>query len=78
MLLALVSLLLILVSGDSLSGVFAVLIIQPWGTVLVWVMDGSGLDSVLINILFMLGGAILNAWCIYKLLSWLMGRRGGA
>jgi hypothetical protein len=74
LLLAVASLIFIFVSGDSLAGVFAVLVIQPWGSWLVWVMDIAGIDSLLFNLLFMSAGALLNCWIIYKTVTWLVFR----
>jgi hypothetical protein len=74
LLLAVASLAFIFVSGDSLAGVFAVLVIQPWGSWLVWVMDIAGMDSFFFNLLFMSGGALLNSWVIYKVVAWLVAR----
>ena len=55
----------------SLAGVYAVVIIQPWSTILVWFMDATGLDSVVFNWGFLLLGALINTWLIYKLVAWL-------
>lgn len=77
LLLALASLAFIFVSGDSLAGVFAVLVIQPWGTLLVWIMDAAAIDSLAFNLLFMFGGALLNAWIIYRVVAWVVGRFRG-
>ena len=66
---ALGSLLLIFVSGDSLAGVFAAMLIQPWAPVLAWLTAQTGLDSFLFNMVFMLGGAVCNAWLIWLLTS---------
>ena len=77
MLIALASLALIFVSGDNLAGVFAVLVIQPWGTLLVWIMDAAAIDSLVFNLSFMSGGALLNAWLIYRVVAWLVARFRG-
>ena len=61
---------LVFVSDDGLAGVFAVLIIQPWASALVWIMDTIGFDSFVFNVLFMLAGAAVNAWLIYRIISW--------
>ena len=74
MLIALASLALIFVSGDNLAGVFAVLVIQPWGTLLIWIMDAAAIDSLVFNLLFMFGGAWLNAWIIYRVVAWVVAR----
>ena len=70
---ALAALALPLITGPhaSLAGVYAVLIIQPWSTILVWFMDASGLDSMVFNWGFLLLGALINTWLIYKLVAWL-------
>ena len=62
----------VFVADDSLAGVLAVLVIQPWGSVLVWLMDKIGMDSFLFNVLFMLAGALVNGWLIYRIISWFM------
>jgi hypothetical protein len=61
---------LVFVVDDGLAGVFAVMIIQPWGSVLVWIMDTFGIDSFVFNVLFMLAGAAVNGWLIYRIISW--------
>jgi len=74
---AVASLALIFVSDDSLSGVFAALIIQPWATMLVVITDKLAIDSFGFNIAFMVGGALLNYWIIFWLLSWIAGKFRG-
>jgi hypothetical protein len=76
LLLALASLALIFVSSDSLSGVFAALIIQPWASLLALITDRLGIDSLAFNTLFLLAGAVSNAWILYKLVGFLVARFG--
>ena len=70
-LLAVAAIAFVFFADDGLAGVLAVLVIQPWGSVLVWLMDITGMDSFLFNVLFMLAGALLNGWLIYRIISWL-------
>lgn len=74
--LSLAALALPLITGPhaNLAGIYAVLIIQPWSTILVWIMDTTGLDSIVFNWGFLLAGALLNSWLIYKLVSWVSGK----
>ncbi len=69
-LLAVAAIAFIFIADDGLAGVFAVLVIQPWGSVLVWIMDIFEMDSFLFNMSFMLAGALLNGWLIYRVISW--------
>jgi len=75
-LLAITSLAWVFISDDSLAGVLAVIIIEPWGSVLIWLMDLIGFDSVIFNVLFMLGGALLNMWMIYTVIAWAARKLG--
>jgi hypothetical protein len=59
--------------GASLAGVFAVVLIRPWSTVLVWIMDVAGLDSFLFNWGFLMLGAVVNTWLLYTVVAWLIG-----
>jgi len=70
-LLAVAAIALVFVADDGLAGVLAVLVMQPWGSVLVWIMDIFDMDSILFNVLFMIAGALPNGWLIYRIISWL-------
>ncbi|MGI9309660.1 MAG: hypothetical protein ACR2P6_10385 [Gammaproteobacteria bacterium] len=67
---------LIFISGDSLAGVFAVSIIQPWATLLVRMKDSPGVDYISFSKVIMLGGGFLNAYLIYAFMSRVFHRRG--
>lgn len=74
--LSLAALALPLIAGahSNLAGIYAVLIIQPWSTILVWFMDRTGVDSLVLNWGFLLVGALVNTWLIYKLVAWISGK----
>lgn len=63
--------------GESLAGVYLVLVAQPWASLLVWIMDRFDIDSFAFNMVFMLLGVLLNTWIIYRLLAWLTRSRRG-
>jgi len=58
----------------SLAGVFMVLIVQPWATLLVWFTDKFQIDSFALNMVFMLLGILVNTWIIYRVFSWFSSR----
>ena len=61
--------------GESLSGIFVVLLAQPWATLLTIVTERLQLDSLMLNMAVMLVGVLMNSWIIYKVVS-LVSRRG--
>ena len=61
--------------GENLSGIFVVLLAQPWATLLTIVTERLQLDSLVLNMSVMLAGIVVNSWIIYKLVS-LFSRSG--
>jgi len=60
--------------GESLAGIFVVPLAMPWSLVLSWVMDRTGIDSMLFNMVFLLIGLLLNTVILYYLISWVTGK----
>ena len=65
---------LIAKKGESLTGIYLVPFAFPWSMVLSWIMDQTGIDSMLFNMVFLLIGLLLNTVILYYLISWLTGR----
>lgn len=61
--------------GENLAGVYIVLLAKPWSTVLIWIIDRLGTDSLLFNSVFLLLGVLVNAALIYWCVSLLSRRR---
>jgi hypothetical protein len=55
--------------GESLSGIFVVMLTQPWATLLTIVTERLQLDSFVLNMTVMLIGVLVNSWIIYKIVS---------
>ena len=70
------SLLVLLLAGhgDSLAGIFLVVVAVPWPLVLGWLNALLKIDSMTFNTLFLLAGALVNALILYRLLSFLQRR----
>jgi len=60
--------------GESLAGVYVAMLAYPWSTVLVWLMDGLGIDSFVLSSLFLLLGLFANGAILYYLLAWVTGK----
>ena len=60
--------------GESLAGVYVAMLAYPWSTVLVWLMDGLGIDSFVLSSLFRLLGLFANGAILYYLLAWVTGK----
>lgn len=60
--------------GDSLAGIFVVLVAVPWSLLLSWVVDAFGIDSMVFNTLFLALGCLLNAGIIYSVITFLSRR----
>lgn len=60
--------------GESLAGVYIAMLAYPWSTVLVWLMDGLGIDSFVLSSLFLLLGLFANGAILYYLLAWVTGK----
>lgn len=56
--------------GESLAGIFLVLVAQPWATVLLWIMDRINIDSFILNMVFMLLSILFNTWALYRVTFW--------
>ena len=59
---------------ESLSGIFLVLFAQPWASLWVWVSDLLQVDNFALTMVVMLAGILLNAWIIYRVVSWISRR----
>ncbi len=59
--------------GESLAGVYVVMLALPWSTLLVWLMDGLGIDSIVFSSLFLLLGLFANAAILYYGIAWVTG-----
>jgi len=60
--------------GESLAGVYIAMLALPWSTVLMWLTDGLGIDSLAFSFLFLLVGLLLNAAILYYGIAWLTGK----
>ena len=60
--------------GESLAGVYVVMLAFPWSTVLVWMMDGLGFDSMIFSALFLLLGLFANGAILYYAIAWVTGK----
>ncbi len=61
--------------GENLAGVYIVFLAKPWSTVLVWVINRLGTDSLLFNSVFLLLGVLVNAALLYWCVSLFSRRR---
>ena len=72
LLLVLLGLIPIFTGDDPLSGIFAILLTQPWSAWLVNLLPSS--PSLLVGVLGVAVGAAINALILYSILRWLVGR----
>ena len=66
--------LLLAKEGESLAGIFVVLVAMPWTMLLSWIMDNLGIDSIVFNSVFSALACILNAWIIYAVITFFSKR----
>lgn len=60
--------------GESLAGIFVVLVAMPWTILLTWLLDNLGIDSIVFNTIFLALCCMLNAFIIYYTVSFLARR----
>ena len=60
--------------GESLAGIFVVLVAMPWTILLTWLVDYLGIDSIVFNTIFLAFGCLLNAFILYFIVSFLARR----
>ena len=60
--------------GESLAGIFVVLVAMPWTILLTWLVDSLGIDSIVFNTIFLALGCLLNAFILYFTVSFLARR----
>lgn len=70
--LVLLGLIPIFTGDDPLSGIFAILLTQPWSAWLVNLLPSS--PSLLVGVFSVAVGAAINALILYSILRWLVGR----
>ncbi|MCB0089355.1 MAG: hypothetical protein KDE54_15715 [Caldilineaceae bacterium] len=70
--LVLLSMIPIFTSGDALSGVFAVMLTQPWVSLFDNLFGLSG--NMATGLILVIIGALINAAIIYYVLRWLVNR----
>ncbi|MEZ4707571.1 MAG: hypothetical protein R3A44_10210 [Caldilineaceae bacterium] len=70
--LVLLSIIPIFTGGDALSGIFAVVLAQPWVSLLDRLFGLSG--NMTTGLILVIIGAAINAAIIYYVLRWLVGR----
>ena len=63
--------------GESLSGIFVLLVAMPWSMLLTWFTDTPGIDSIVINTIFLALCCILNAVIIHFMISFIARRFSG-
>jgi len=66
------ALLLLAGQGDSLAGIYLVLITFPWSSPLMWINETLRIDSMLFNTLFLLAGGLVNGFIIYRATSFVV------
>ncbi|MCB0097152.1 MAG: hypothetical protein KDE50_11540 [Caldilineaceae bacterium] len=70
--LVLLSMIPIFTGGDALSGVFAVMLTQPWVSLFDNLFGLSG--NMATGLILVIIGALINAAIIYYVLRWLVNR----
>ena len=60
--------------GESLSGIFVILVAMPWSMLLTWFTDTLGIDSIVLNTVFLALCCILNAVIIHFMVSFIARR----
>ena len=60
--------------GESLAGIFLVPLALPWSLTLSWIIQRTGIDSTLFNMVFLLVGILVNTIILYIVISWLLGK----
>ncbi|MCB9149288.1 MAG: hypothetical protein H6641_11065 [Caldilineaceae bacterium] len=70
--LVLLSMIPIFTGGDALSGVFAVMLTQPWVSLFDNLFGLSG--NMATGLILIIIGALINAAIIYYVLRWLVNR----
>ncbi len=68
------ALLLLAGKGDSLAGIYLVLVTFPWSSLLMWLGQALQIDSMLFNTLFLLAGGLVNGFIIYRATSFIARR----
>lgn len=63
--------------GESLAGIFVVPLAVPWSLLLGWIMDTTGVDSMVFKAVFLLVGISINAAILYFLTAKLFPARRG-
>ena len=66
----------IFVGDDALSGIFAVLLTQPWASLFSGLLQESVEDDKVGGILLVGIGAVINAVLIYLCSNWIVRRKG--
>ena len=56
---------------ESLAGIFVVLVAMPWSMLLTWFTDTLGIDSIVLNTVFLALCCILNAVIIHFMVSFI-------
>lgn len=51
--------------GESLAGIYVVPLAVPWSYLLGWIMDRTGIDSMVFNSAFLLLGILINTAFLY-------------
>ncbi|HRW09109.1 MAG TPA: hypothetical protein P5121_28585 [Caldilineaceae bacterium] len=70
--LVVLSIIPIFTGDDALSGIFAVLLTQPWVSLFGNLFGSSG--NMTTGLILIIIGAVINAAILYYLLRWLVGR----
>jgi hypothetical protein len=72
LILVVLSIIPIFTGDDALSGIFAIVLTLPWGSILGNLLPGS--PSVTVGLLVVAVGAAINAVIIYFVSRWLVNR----
>jgi len=63
------------IDTDNMSGIFVVLVAMPWTIIFAPLIESFGIESMILNALFMAVGVIINALLIYIFFSFITRKK---
>ena len=63
------------IDTDNMSGIFVILVAMPWSTIFTPLIESLGIESMILNALFMAVGVIINALLIYVFFSFITRKK---